>query len=247
MHANNLRPISDDEPARSDAFRAGVAAPSGETDSRPGDQHKDPRLFSKGELLFIEGTPARGVFHLREGSVKLSTTTAAGRSVILGIAGPGDMLGLAAVIRTSEYEATAEALDACAAEFVPRADLLRRLSEDIAIVRGAAEQLSRDCLAAHKAISSLISTEPVLIRLARQFLSWAPDDGCAGPVRITNVFTHQQLAEMVGTTRETVTRALRELRERDLATLKGRDLVIHNPDRLRLLSGGRAKLGNTVL
>lgn len=196
------------------------------------------RSFSKGELLFIEGAKARGVFILREGRVKLSTTSAAGRSVILGIAGPGDMLGLAAVIGGSQYEAAAEALHRCRAEFVPRGLWLRRLSEDIAAALHAADQLSRDCLAAHKAISSLVRPEPVLIRLARLFLSWTPNSN-GGPVRVTNTFTHQQIAEMIGTTRETVTRALRELRERDLATLKGRDLVIHHHERLRLIVSER--------
>ena len=105
---------------------------------------------------------------------------------------------------------------------------------------------------------SLASADPVLSRLARLFMKWASEEPAeitengngngnghattAGnghsPVQLHNSFTHQQIAEMIGSSRETVTRVLREMRERRLVTLKGADLCIHSPAKLTMLATG---------
>lgn len=206
---------------------------------------KITKSFPKGRLLFVEGQPPAGVYVLSKGRVKLSTCTSDGKVIILGIAGPGDALGLTAILSNDEYETTAEALDQCQVDFVPRDAFLNYLRENKGATLVAAKQLSQNYRAAHKMICSLAYSEPVLVKLAKLFLNWSsnghPDNGS---VHLKNLFTHEQMAEMIGTTRETVTRSLREMRERGLVTLKGSNLIIHSKDRLRLATGTRNWSGN---
>lgn len=194
------------------------------------------KSYPKGAVLFLEGGSASGVFILRRGRVKLSTCSTDGKVITVGIATPGDVLGLGAVMNSGRYETAAEALEDCSVDLIHSSDLVAYLRRDAGASFHAALELGKACRDAQMVISSLVTAQPVLIRLARLFLSWAPDGNGGGPIRVTNTFTHQQLAEMIGTTRETVTRSLRELRERDVATLKGRDLVIHHHERLRLMT-----------
>jgi CRP/FNR family transcriptional regulator len=195
------------------------------------------RSFSKGTLLFIEGDRADGVFILRRGRVKFSIDSAAGRSIILGIAGPGDIVGLSAAVAGTEYEATAVAIDDGEAHLVARADLVGHLTENPDVAFRALRQLSGSYIHACEMLSSLTSADPVLIRLAKLFVSWMPAGNGHHPVQLENDYTHQQIAEMIGTTRETVTRALSEMRQRGLATLKNDQLVIHDGERLRVMTG----------
>jgi CRP-like cAMP-binding protein len=87
-------------------------------------------------------------------------------------------------------------------------------------------------------ICSFGLSDSVIVKLSKLFLSWGPNThGLDGSLRLKNSFTHADLAGMIGSTRETVTRALREMRERGLVTLKGSDLVIHEPFDLRRAAG----------
>ena len=204
------------------------------------ESHKITKIYPKGTLLFIEGQSAAGVYILCKGRVKLSTCSPNGKIIILGIAEVGDVLGLSAVISGVEYEATAELLERCQVNFVPNSDFLKLLQENPKAGMNAARQLSRSYHAAHKMICSLGHSDSVIVKLSKLFLSWSANGtGNNGPLQLKNSFTHEEIGEMIGTTRETVTRALRNMRERGLVTLKGSDLIIHNQDRLRLATGLR--------
>ena len=198
---------------------------------------KITKAYPKGSTLFVEGQPSHDVYLLRQGRVKLSTCSRTGKVTILRIAEPGDILGLAAVIASTDHDLTAEALEACQVDLVRRSDLLEYLARHPRATWEAAVELSQQCLAARQLVGSLANADPVFVRLARLFLGWS-ENGNGGQLRVRNGFTHQQIGEMIGTTRESVTRAVREMRERDLVTLKGDDLVIHDRDRLRLVTGG---------
>ena len=75
-------------------------------------------VFPKGALLFVEGQTPRGIHMLCQGEVKLSTTSRDGRTLILRVARPGEILGLSSCISGSYYDVTAEAHGPCQASFV---------------------------------------------------------------------------------------------------------------------------------
>src|SRR5580700_4208149 len=85
--------------------------------------------YPKGATLFVEGQPARGVFILCAGHVKLSTSSSDGRTLILRISEPGDLMGLPATISGRPYEVTAEVIEPTQANFISRADFIGFLRE----------------------------------------------------------------------------------------------------------------------
>lgn len=203
------------------------------------EQIKIGKTYPKGAKLFVEGQPTMGVFFLCKGRVKLSTCSQTGRVMILRIAGAGDILGLSSALNGIEHETTAEVLEECHVNYLTTVDLLRFLRTSPEACLNAAKELGRNYQAAYHQICSLGLSDSAADKLAKLFLDWTGNgNGGNGRVRIKNHFTHEEIAEMIGASRETVTRALRYFRESDLVTLKGSDLVIHDRQRLKAAIGG---------
>lgn len=193
--------------------------------------------YKKGDLLFVEGDDERGAFVVTNGCVKLSTTLSDGRPVIVYIAGSGSILGLNAVIGRCEHEVTAEAIAATNVSFMRSEQVRALLHRDPEFARRAADEMAKRYRAAHSIVCMLARSEPILVKLARLVSDWL-SDAETERTQIENTFTHQQIAEMLGTTRETVTRAFRHLRECEILTLKRNSLEVHDVRRLRLLADG---------
>jgi CRP/FNR family transcriptional regulator len=90
---------------------------------------KSAQTCPKGTVLFREGQPARGVFLLCEGRVRLSVCSESGSRLTIRVTPPGEVLGLSACLAGGSYEVTAEALDNLRVAAVSRRDLLRFLRE----------------------------------------------------------------------------------------------------------------------
>jgi CRP/FNR family cyclic AMP-dependent transcriptional regulator len=239
-------PASDLDPLQDRGYGVAIAD---ETHTHNGNgtrrhTHVTARRFSAGSILFLEGGTAACVFLLNRGRVKLSVGTSDGRSLTLGIAAAGDTVGLNAVIAGTPHEATAEALEFCHADLVPRAEFLAHLRNDANTAVQAIRQLSAGNLHLCQLITSLAGSETVFVKLARLFLSWTPAGNGHGPIHLKNTFTHQQIGEMLGTSRETVTRALGVMRQQGLLTLSNGDLFINDRRRLQLVSENGRSNGN---
>ena len=204
---------------------------------------KVTKAYPKGTMLFVEGQPSDGVYMLCQGKVKLSTCSQNGKIIILEIAEAGDVLGLSAAINGAEYETTAEVLELCQINYVETSNILRFLQSNPGACLNAARQLSRNYQTAYRQVCSLGLSDSVADKLARLFLGWSGNGtGVDGSVSLKIFFTHEEMAEMIGASRETVTRALKYFRENDLITLKGSDLVIHDRQRLKAVIGTHANL-----
>src|SRR5579885_790815 len=186
--------------------------------------------------LFVEGQSPRGVYLLCSGKVKLSTSSRDGKVLILKMAGPGDMLGLSAVIAGCEYELTAETAVPCQVNFVPREpflDILERYGE--AGLRSA-QALSREFQSAYRDIHDLVLTRSSAGKLARLLLSWTVPKDDTTEIRIRPTLTHEEMAQMIGSSRETVTRLIGDLKKKELIRLDGSTLVIQNRSALEALA-----------
>ena len=213
-----------------------------ETDIRALDAIKVTKAYPKGTSLFVEGQPSASVYVLCQGKVKLSACSPDGKIIILGIAEPGEILGLSAAINGLEYEATAETLELCQVNYVPTGEFIRFLRTNPNACLSAARQLSNNYHTAFRQVCALGLSESVADKLAKLFLNWSRNhngNGNGSAVHIKNSFTHEEIAEMIGTSRETVTRALRYFRENEILTLKGSSLVIHDRQRLKSVVGTR--------
>jgi CRP/FNR family transcriptional regulator, cyclic AMP receptor protein len=194
---------------------------------------KSTAVYPKGAMLFIEGQQPRGVFVLCAGKAKLSTSSRDGKTIITKLSEAGDVLGLNAVISDHPYEVTAEMMEPGQANFISRDALLQFLKDHGEVALRVAEQLSRNYYTAYEEIRTLGLTTSPSEKFAKLLLSWTakvtPSDGAA-QVKLT--LTHEEIAEIIGTTRETVSRLFSDFKKRQLLQLKGSTLVIR--DRLAL-------------
>jgi CRP/FNR family transcriptional regulator, cyclic AMP receptor protein len=185
-------------------------------------------IFPSGALLFLEGQMPRGVFVLCAGKVKLSTTSRDGKILILRIAEAGEVLALSAVISATACELTAETAAPCLVNFVERDALLRFLVKHGEAGLHAAQVLSREFQSAYQDIHDLVLARSSAGKLARLLLSWTPAQSNGNEVRIRSGLTHEEMAQMIGSSRETVTRVMTELKRKQFIRLDGSTLVIRN-------------------
>jgi CRP/FNR family transcriptional regulator, cyclic AMP receptor protein len=192
--------------------------------------------YPSGAVLFVEGQTPRGVYLLCAGRVKLAMTSAEGKSVLLRIVEPGALLGLNGTISGIPYEVTAETLEPCQVNFVRREAFLRLIREDREFAAGITDQLCADYRAACAQIRSLGLSRSALEKTARFLLEWAAKGQQTNQgIRVTLPLTQEEIAQAVGMTRESVTRALMQLRHKMLIATKGATLVIRNRQGLEAL------------
>ncbi|HEX8196142.1 MAG TPA: Crp/Fnr family transcriptional regulator [Pyrinomonadaceae bacterium] len=196
--------------------------------------------YPKGAKIFMEGQLSNGIYMLCQGRVKLSTCSKDGKVIVLRIAEPGEVLGMSAAVSNSAYKATAEVLESCQVNFVRKDDFLRFLEHNGEASLSAVRQLSRNYHAAHAQIRLFGLSTSVADKLAKLLLEWCERKGGAEYNVLLNIsYTHEELAEMIGTSRETVTRILKDFRERDLITIKGSSLIVLDKARLEAAIGVR--------
>lgn len=194
---------------------------------------KITNTYPKGATLFMEGQPSNGIYILCRGRVKLSTCSRDGKVIILHIAEAGEVLGLSAAVSNSVHVATGEVLESCQVNFMRNEDFLRFLARNTEACMSVVKQLSQNYQTAHLQICSLGLSNSVAEKLIRLFLGWC-NSNCVGNdgIHLKISYTHEEIAQMIGTSRETVTRLLKDFRDRRLITIKGSDLIIHDKERL---------------
>jgi CRP/FNR family transcriptional regulator, cyclic AMP receptor protein len=190
-----------------------------------------PATYPGGAVLFVEGQTSRNALVLCSGKAKLSTTSRDGKVLILKVAEAGDVLGLSATITGTPYEVTAETVGPCHVNFVEREPLLRLMERNGEMGMHAAQALSTEFQSMYRDIHELVLARSSAGKLARLLLSWSGARGqdlASSEVRIRAIMTHEEMAQMIGASRETVTRLLSELKKKELIRLEGATLVIRN-------------------
>jgi len=201
------------------------------------DQIVHATTYPAGALIFVEGQAPRGVFILCQGRAKLMSTNRDGKTFIMKIAQPGEILGLNAVVTGREYELTVETLQPCQLAFISAADLLNFIKRHGDACLYVAQQLSHDCQSAYEVIRSIGLSHSVGEKVARLLLQWSADGRVSGgAIHLKLALTHEEVAQLIGSSRETVTRILGELRKRNVLELHGSTLVIRNKAALEKLA-----------
>jgi CRP/FNR family cyclic AMP-dependent transcriptional regulator len=194
-------------------------------------------VMPAGVLLFVEGQTPRGVFILCSGKVKLSTTSKEGKVLILKQAEAGEVLGLSAAISGTNYEMTAETASPCQLNFIGRQDFMTLLQTESEVGMRAALWLSREFQGAYRDIHDLVLARSSSGKLARLLLSCAPSGiQESQELHLRSVMTHEEMAQRIGSSRETVTRLLSDLKKKRLIRLEGATLVIRDRTGLEALA-----------
>lgn len=192
--------------------------------------------YPKGAILFVEGQESRGAFIICSGRVKLSTGSAQGKSVILRIAEAGEVVGLPGTISGKQYEATAEALEPIQANFLPRKEFVNFLHQHGDAALRVAEMLCHIYYATYQEVKYLGLSGSAAEKLARFILDLAGSQTREkGTVRVQLTLTHEEIAEMVGSSRETVTRLFASFKKEQLIEVHGSTLIIKNTPGLQSL------------
>ena len=199
-------------------------------------QIKHATVFPKGAVIFVAGQTAGAVFLLCQGQAKLSTTSRDGKAFILRVAEPGEVLGLQAVITGKPYEVTVETMQPCLLNLVNRQDFLAFLKNHGDACLHAVQQISREYHNACNVVRSVGLSQSISERLAKFLLESSAEGQVAnGAVRTKFALTHEEISQLIGTSRETISRTLSEFRKRDIRELKGSTLIIHNKPALERL------------
>jgi CRP/FNR family cyclic AMP-dependent transcriptional regulator len=181
--------------------------------------------YPRGATLFVEGQIGRGVFILCSGRVKLSTSSIDGRTLIVRLAEQGEVLGLPATVTGTPYELTAEVAEAAQVNFVSTEDFLTFLREYGDVALRVARQLGQTYHAAVAEMRSIGLSHSAGEKLAR-FILDLNGDRKSDKAKLT--FTHEEIGQMIGSSRETVTRMFADFKKRELLSVKGSTLTIRD-------------------
>jgi CRP/FNR family transcriptional regulator, cyclic AMP receptor protein len=199
--------------------------------------------YPKGATLFVEGQAGRGVFILCNGRVKLSTSSVDGKTLIVRIAEPGEVLGLPATVTGKPYELTADVLEPAQANFISRVDFLNFLREHGEVSLRVAQQLGETYHAAVAEMRSIGLSHSAGEKLAKFLLDWCSSHGDGkGEVRAKLTLTHEEIAQMIGASRETVTRLFSDFKKKQFVQIKGSTLILRNKTGLQNLADGPASV-----
>jgi CRP/FNR family transcriptional regulator, cyclic AMP receptor protein len=195
-------------------------------------------IHPRGAVLFAEGQSPTGVYLLRSGRAKVSISSSEGRTVILRIAQPGDLLGVNSVLKGQPYETTVEMLERCRIDFIPRVALMRLLDRSKSARIRVSESLGNELSDLVESARSLFLSESVTAKLTRLLIKWCDEFGEPTPdgIRINHGLTQQEIAEMICASRETVSRLLTWLKDEGIVRLNGTSILVRNRAALELVA-----------
>lgn len=198
----------------------------------------EQRVYQRRQLIFKPQDRGDAIYLIEEGQVKLSRFDDRGREVTLAILESGEFFGEESLGGEELRESYAEALSEARVIKVSSSDFERLMAENSDLALAVTRQMTRRYFGAHARIESLAFSD-VTARLADLLVRLAEEHGEAlpgGGVRVSLELTHQELASLIASTRETTTTLLGKLRREGLVRSEGRHLVVEQLERLRELA-----------
>ena len=192
-------------------------------------RHMQARTFAKGEFIFRAGQPGQEIYLLRRGRVKLYRVSESGREVIMRMGAPGELFGLIDVLRGARRVITAEACGACEVHAMTREQFRAYLQGHGEFALQIMRLLAWHIHTLGELVESL-AADDVNTRLLK-LLRWLSQHYGVRNGEETYIalpLTHQEIASMVGATRQTVTRTFVDLKRRGLVRYQGRHLLVGN-------------------
>lgn len=188
------------------------------------------------EILYRQGEKCAGLFILCQGRVKLSKMSSQGKTAILQICGPGDLLGASEVLTNCSYAATAEVQEESVLAYVAREKFLRMMARHAVVGLRTSERLSAECLRAFRDLGLLRIPSSALQKLSRLLLRWSSPNEDKRVQEIPMIYTHAELAQLIGTSRETVTRLLNRLENDEVIRVRGGVGHVLDINKLRVMA-----------
>ena len=194
--------------------------------------------YTRGNRLFAEGERSTCVFFLLSGRIKLTITSREGKTLIVRIAEAGNLLGISAALSGTTHELTAEAMEPCVVKAVATRDFLSLLKTWPEAAMEATHCILGEYQSALNDVCRLALPSTVAGRLATLLLEWQKTGLPAkqDSRRFTMTLTHEEIAGMAATSRETVTRVFNQFEREKLISIKGSSLTVLQPEALKQLA-----------
>lgn len=190
------------------------------------------KKYRPGEIIFREGLPGQGFHLLAEGRVKIYKMAPDGKEQILHIINPGEPFGEAAIFLGQGYPASAQALTEAVTLYFPRQGLIRLITANAEMALGLLGVMARR-LAHFAALLEAVTLKEVPARLAAFILELAAERG-----RAELALSKSQLASLLATTPETISRSLGRLKKAGLIAEEKPYIIIKDQNRLRAAAEG---------
>jgi len=188
-----------------------------------------PSSYAANVVLFTEREPVKALFVVLQGEVRLSINSNGGRRLSLRIARMGDIIGLSSSLSGTPYGVTAETLYPSTIAVIERREFQKFLERHPDAYQSVIEELGRQMTIASSQLRSLGLSYSAPEKLARLLLEWSDRGQAAGSgSRLRFTMTHEEIGNFIGTSRETVTRTLRDFRNRHLVAFQGSMMTILN-------------------
>jgi CRP-like cAMP-binding protein len=189
--------------------------------------------IDKGEVVFAEGDQGDRLYVILEGKVKLGHASSDGRENLLGVLGPGEMFGELSLFDPVPRTATATALTECILMGLGNADLDAWLEGRPALAKELLKALAQRLRRTNDALGDLVFADvPGRVAKALMDLSDKFGDPTDEGIHVTHDLTQEELAQLVGASRETVNKALADFAARGWLRLEQRGVFILDADRL---------------
>lgn len=194
---------------------------------------KTEQMYRKGEIIFREGAFPSGIFYITAGKVKKYKVDREGKEHILYVANTGELLGYHAILAEDRYPDSAAALEESQIAFIPKEDFLHVLQRSEVLSKRLLKLLSHEFGVLANSLS-LFTQKSVRERLALQLIvlreKYKVNFQSGMPVEIN--MSRDDLASLVGTVRENVVRALKEFKEKEIVSTKGRKIIVNDVNKL---------------
>lgn len=189
----------------------------------------------KHHMLFSPGTPCQAIYFIEKGRVRVTRLSPEGKTVILALLGPGELIGEAAW-ELGEHDSYAETLEESRIYQISREAFQNYIRENPEFGLRLIEILGVRLKQAQARIEDLVFRQ-VPSRVARLLLTLAESHGRVTPsgIRVEFPLTHQEIADMVGSSRVTVTQILNKFRSSQWIDIESKRVTIHNIDALEEL------------
>ncbi len=192
------------------------------------------RIYKKGRIIFIEGEQGEAVYLLSSGRVKISTQADDGREQILHFIHPGEIFGEVVLYDGGAYPATSEAVEDSKVGMIRNIDMEKLTLSNPGIALAMLKILSKRLRNAQRQINELALLDTSR-RMVSMLLYLAAEQGISSEegIIIDISLTNQDIANMIGTSRETANRILSDLRKHRSILLKNKQIIISDINRLK--------------
>jgi len=202
------------------------------------DQKKTAARYPAHQVIFHEGNQPFGIHCVTSGKVKVYKVDSEGRQQILRIAGPGDILGYRCLLLDEFYSVSAETIEEATVCFFDKQTFLHTLETHPQTALNVMKALSEDLGEVEQRVTDLVQ-KSVRERLIDLLLKLKARYGSATPQGfLLNIeLSREEMAEMIGTTSESVIRQLSDLREEKLIQVDGRKITLRQVEKMALEAG----------